>query len=81
MQFSVDGVHTMFLNIFRFPYYNGLFHFLPMQRYGRQFSKFTFGLEFKGGDAKNGPIGKQFSRCGPTGRLVLTGTIPLENLL
>ena len=27
---------------------NGLFHFLFIQGYGRQFSKFTFGLEFQG---------------------------------
>ena len=26
----------------------GLFHFLSIQRYGRQFSKFDLGLEFEG---------------------------------
>ena len=33
-----------------------------------------------GGDAKDGPIGKQFSRCDPTGSLALTGMISLEIL-
>ena len=34
-----------------------------------------------GGDAKDGPIGKQFSKCDPTGKLALTGMISLEILL
>ena len=33
----------------------GLFLFLSIQGYGRQFSKFTFGPEIPGGDAKDAP--------------------------
>ena len=55
---------------------NGLLHFFSIQRCGRQFSEFIFGSEETGvpwGGTKKSPLGNQFFRYDPFGKLTPTG--------